>query len=69
LFGVGITYLLTFPINAVIKSITGASNIAKLPLNGAIILVIISILLSVIAGLIPARSASKKDPVEALRTE
>jgi len=69
LFGVGITYLLTFPINAVIKNITGASNIAKLPLNGAIILVIISILLSVIAGLIPARSASKKDPVEALRTE
>lgn len=69
LFGVGITYLLTFPINAVIKNITGASNIAKLPLNGAIILVIISIFLSVIAGLIPARSASKKDPVEALRTE
>ena len=69
LFGVGFTYLLTIPTNALIKSITGAANIAQLPLNGGIILVIISIVLSVIAGLIPAKSASKKDPVEALRSE
>jgi putative ABC transport system permease protein len=44
-------------------------NIAILPLNGAIILIIISVLLTVIAGFIPAKIASKKDPVEALRTE
>ena len=44
-------------------------NIAVLPTDGAIILIIISIILTVIAGFIPAKIASKKDPVEALRTE
>jgi putative ABC transport system permease protein len=47
----------------------GISNISKLPAVGAIILVMISIFLTFIAGLIPSRFASKKDPVEALRTE
>ena len=69
LFGIGITLLLNIPVNMIIKSITGISNIAKLPLNGAIILVIISMLLTIIAGLIPSKMASKKDPVIALRTE
>ena len=67
--GIGITLLLNIPINIIIKSITKVSNISKLPIMGGIILVIISMLLTVVAGLIPSKIASKKDPVEALRTE
>ena len=69
LIGIGLTLLLNIPVNMIIKSMVGISNIAKLPLNGAIILVIISMLLTMIAGLIPSKMASKKDPVVALRTE
>lgn len=69
LLGIGITILLNIPINTIIKSIANVSNIASLPIIGGIILVLISIFLTVIAGLIPAKMASKKDPVEALRTE
>ena len=69
LLGIGITILLTIPINAVIHSITGVSVNAVVPTNAGIILVIISMVLTIIAGLIPAKMASKKDPVEALRTE
>lgn len=69
LFGIGLTLLLNIPINMIIKSMVDISGIAHLPLNGAIILVIISMILTVIAGLIPAKMASKKDPVVALRTE
>ena len=53
----------------IIKHVVGISGIASLPIVGAIILVIISMTLTVIAGLVPSRMASKKDPVEALRTE
>ena len=69
LMGILITILLNIPINIIIKNITGISNISKLPIIGAIILVIISMILTLIAGLIPSRVASKKDPVEALRVE
>ena len=69
LIGVGITVLLNIPINIIIKVLTDVSGISVLPLGGAIILVLISMFLTTIAGLIPARVASKKDPVEALRTE
>lgn len=69
LIGIGTTLLLNVPINIIIKNITNVSNLSKLPLVGGVILVIISMLLTVIAGLIPSRIASKKDPVEALRTE
>lgn len=69
LIGIGTTLLLNIPINIIIKNITDVSNLSKLPLIGGVILVIISMLLTVIAGLIPSRIASKKDPVEALRTE
>lgn len=69
LLGIIITLILNIPINLLIKAITGISGIAKLPLVGGTILVIISVLLTLIAGLIPSRMASKKDPVEALRTE
>lgn len=57
------------PANAVIKNVTDISNVAQLPVAGAVILVIISMLLTTIAGLIPAKMAAKKDPVVALRTE
>ena len=69
ILGIGITILLNIPINIIIKNMTGISGIASLPINGGIALVIISMLLTVIAGLIPAKMASKKDPVEALRSE
>ena len=68
--GVGLTYLLCIPINAIIHALTKIPNLsAYLPWQTAVILVGISILLSVFAGLIPSRSAAKKDPVVALRTE
>ena len=69
LIGIVVTLLLNIPINMIIKSIVGISNISKLPTVGAIILVVISVGLTMIAGLIPARFAAKRDPVEALRTE
>ena len=69
ILGIVVTIILNIPINMIIKSITGISNLSKLPMNGAIILVTISIILTFIAGLIPSRMASKKDPVIALRTE
>lgn len=69
LIGIVVTLLLNIPINMMIKSIVGISNISKLPTVGAIILVVISVGLTMIAGLIPARFAAKRDPVEALRTE
>ena len=69
LLGIGVTLLLNIPINIIIKSVTDISGIAQLPVAGGVILVAISMILTIIAGLIPARMASKKDPVEALRTE
>lgn len=67
--GIGVTLLLNIPINIIIEHITGIQNVALLPWQGGIILVVISILLTLIAGLVPAGVAAKKDPVEALRTE
>ena len=69
LIGIGVTLLLNIPINMVIKSITGISQISKLPVIGGTILVAISVGLTMFAGLIPARFAAKRDPVEALRSE
>lgn len=67
--GILVTLLLNIPINIIIKNVANISNVSILPLDGAIVLIIISVLLTVIAGFIPAKIASKKDPVEALRTE
>lgn len=67
--GIIITLLLNIPINIIIESITDISGVASLPAGGAVILVIISMLLTFIAGLIPSRVAAKKDPVIALRSE
>ncbi len=70
LLGVVITALLCLPINAILHSVTGIGNLsAILPVGGAVILVVISTVLTLIAGIIPSRSAAKKDPVVALRTE
>ena len=70
LIGIGITLILTLPVNAIIRSLSGIANIgAKLPALGAVILVIISMMLTFIAGLIPSSVAARKDPVTALRTE
>ena len=69
ILGIVVTLLLNIPINIIIKNVVGISNIASLPVVGAIVLIIISVLLTVIAGFIPAKIASKKDPVEALRSE
>lgn len=69
IIGIGLTLLLILPINALIEHLTGLSGVAVLPVLGAIILIGISMLLTFIAGLIPSRIASKKDPVVALRSE
>ncbi len=69
LFGIGMTILMLIPINGIIQSLTDLTNVAVLPTEGGIILILISMLLTFIAGLIPARIASKKDPVIALRSE
>lgn len=69
LIGIIITVILNVPINIIIKGLTDISGISKLPISGAIILIIISVILTVIAGVVPSRMAAKKDPVEALRSE
>ncbi len=70
LLGVVITYLLCIPINIILHHLTGIGNLdAILPLSVAIILIAISVFLTMLSGLIPSRSAAKKDPVIALRTE
>ena len=69
ILGIGITILLNIPITKIIYSVTGVTVNVTLPAVGGVILVLISMILTIIAGLIPARMASKKDPVEALRTE
>ena len=69
LLGIGITILLTIPINHLIYNLSGVAIKATLEPVAGLILVLISMFLTIIAGLIPAKMASKKDPVEALRTE
>ncbi|VEU79834.1 ABC transporter ATP-binding protein/permease [Haploplasma axanthum] len=68
LIGVGVTYILSLAINGVVKPLVGMS-IAIFPIHYALIMLLVSILLTVLSGLIPSRSAAKKDPVVALRTE
>ena len=70
LTGVLITYLLCIPINIILKALTGLAHLqAVLPIGAAVILVLISMCLTLISGLIPSRSAAKKDPVTCLRSE
>ena len=67
--GLGITLLLLLPINRIIQHFTNIAGLAVLPWQGAVILLLISMLLTFVAGLIPSRIAARKDPVTALRTE
>lgn len=69
ILGILVTLILNIPINMLIKHLVGISNISKLPLVGGVVLVIISIVLTFIAGLIPSSIASRKDPVVSLRSE
>ena len=69
LIGIGITVLLTLPINSMIYAVTGVKVVTAVPFKAGVVLVLISMFLTIIAGLIPAKIASKKDPVIALRTE
>lgn len=69
IIGVGVTYLLSIPINLIFGALTGISSLAALPFYQGLIMVFISIVLTLISGLVPAKSAAKKDPVIALRTE
>ena len=70
MLGVVVTYIVCIPANIIIHKLTGLNNLsANLPVSAALILIFISVVLTLIAGIIPSRSASKKDPVVALRTE
>ena len=69
LLGIGIAFIITLPINLLVKIFAKVENIASMPLISALLLILLSILLNVIAGSKPARIAAKKDPVESLRTE
>lgn len=70
ILGIGVSLLALIPINSIIESISGIDDLnAKLPITSSVILIIISIAITLISGLIPAKKASKKDPVIALRTE
>ena len=59
----------TIPINAIIDAVTDISGLAVLPVGGAVLLIAISMLLTLVAGLFPSKVAAKKDPVTALRSE
>lgn len=67
--GILITLVLNIPICMVVENMTGVAHIAKLPVNGAVFLILIDLVLTILAGLIPSKIASKKNPVEALRSE
>ncbi|MNI45772.1 Macrolide export ATP-binding/permease protein MacB [compost metagenome] len=69
LLGIGITYLLTFPVNAILYNLTELTNVAQLNPLHALALGIISVVLTMLGGFIPAKMAAKKDPVTALRSE
>ncbi len=69
LLGVGLTVLLNIPISLVIQKVTGVAGIARMPVAGGAILVLVELVLTMVAGLIPARMAARKDPVQALRSE
>ena len=69
LIGVVLTRLILIPANVIIRNLTGEDIYAFLPLSAAVILVVLSVILTMIGGLIPSRKAAKSDPVEALRSE
>ena len=68
-FAILVVVLVSLPVNDLVLRLKGVPNIMSLPWEAALVLICISVTLTVVAGLLPARSASKKDPVEALRSE
>ncbi len=68
-FGIAVTYLISLILNIIVQNTAGVYPIAALPIWQAAIMIGVSVLLTVVSGLIPSRSAAKKDPVVALRTE
>ena len=69
IIGIGTTYLISLLVNLILRPLINYSNIASLPLSNAIFLICLSVILTLISGLAPAKSAANKDPVVALRTE
>lgn len=69
LIGVGVSYLISFVVNLILEVLTGIPSLAALPIGSAVLMVVISVVLTLISGLIPANAAAKKDPVVALRSE
>lgn len=70
LLGIGVSLLALLPINSIIEKLSGLTDLeAQLPLSSSIILIVLSIFITIIGGLLPAKKAAKKDPVIALRTE
>ena len=70
LLGIGVSLLALFPINAIIANVSGLTDLtAQLPVQSSLILIAISIVITILGGLLPAKKAAKKDPVIALRTE
>ena len=69
MIGIGVTYLISALVNVILTPLINFNNIAALPVNSAIFLVCLSVALTLISGVAPAKSAAKKDPVVALRTE
>ena len=69
LFGIGVTYIISAIASAIVFNLISIKNIAALPADNALILILLSVVLTLISGLLPAKSAARKDPVVALRTE
>ena len=69
LFGVAVTYAISYVVNMILASLTGIATLANLPIGSALTMVAVSVVLTLISGLIPAKAAANKDPVIALRTE
>ena len=70
LLGIGVSLLALIPINSIIEKLSGLAELeAQLPLTSSAVLIAISILITIVGGLLPAKKAAKKDPVIALRTE
>jgi putative ABC transport system permease protein len=69
ILGMVLTYILTFPLNAILRHYAGVNDIAQVHWHHIVVMILISTFLAFVSGLIPARMAAQKDPVEALKIE